>query len=60
MNKNVLIGVGLIGAGLFLAKRAADNGKIVPVLSKVFPPKPQSAPSTASFSGMSAAESWNA
>jgi hypothetical protein len=37
MNKNVLIGVGLIGAGLFLAKRAADKGKVVPILSKVFP-----------------------
>jgi hypothetical protein len=58
MNKNVLIGVGLIGAGLFLAKRAADKGKVVPILSKVFPPKPQLAPPTSSFSGMSA-KTWD-
>jgi hypothetical protein len=57
MNKNVIIGVGLIGVGLYLAKRAADKGKIVPLLSVVFPPKPQLAPPSSSFSAM-AENSW--
>ena len=61
MDKNVILGVGLVGVGLFLAKRAADKGKIVPFISKVFPPKVMVAPmSAANFSAMNAAQSWNA
>ena len=58
MNKNVMIGIALIGVGLFLAKKASDKGKVVPLLSKVFPPKPQVAPTTSGFSGMTN-DSWN-
>ena len=46
MNKNIIVGVGLIAAGLFLAKRAADKGKIVPFLGKIFPPKNKAVAST--------------
>jgi hypothetical protein len=58
MNKNILIGVGLIGVGLFLAKRAADKGKEVPVLSMLFPPKPQVVQAASNFSSMSASRGW--
>ena len=39
ISKNVLIGVGSIALGLYLAKRAIDNGKRVPILSSVIKPK---------------------
>lgn len=39
MNKNTLIGVGVIGLGVFLAVRAKRQGKIVPVIGKIIPAK---------------------
>lgn len=37
-DKNVLIGVGVIGLGVFLAYRAKKNGKTVPFIGSFVPP----------------------
>lgn len=37
MNKNVMIGGGVIALGLFLAYRAKKQGKVVPFIGKVIP-----------------------
>ena len=34
MNKNVMIGGGVVALGLFLAYRAKKNGKVVPFIGK--------------------------
>jgi hypothetical protein len=34
MNKNIIIGIGLVGAALFLANRAKKQGKIVPFIGR--------------------------
>jgi len=34
MNKNILIGVGLIGLGIYLASRAKKQGKVVPFIGR--------------------------
>lgn len=48
LNKNILIGAGAIVAGLYLAKRAKDNGKIVPLIGRFIPSKPAPKPVTES------------
>lgn len=62
MNKNILVGVGLVGLGLFLAKRAKDKGKDVPFIGRFIPSASYDAANTpappASFSGANAG-SWN-
>lgn len=41
MNKNLLIGIGVIGVGLFLSYRAKQKGQDVPIIGKLIPsPKP--------------------
>tara|TARA_R110002020_G_scaffold309888_3_gene525773 strand:- start:591 stop:704 length:114 start_codon:yes stop_codon:yes gene_type:complete len=35
MKKNLILGIALIGAGLWLTKKAPEKNKYVPVLSKV-------------------------
>lgn len=37
MNKNTLIGVGVIGLGVLLAVRAKRQGKVVPIIGKYVP-----------------------
>lgn len=37
MNKNTLIGVGVIGLGIFLAFRAKKQGKVVPIIGRFIP-----------------------
>lgn len=37
MNKDIMIGSGVILLGLFLAYRAKKNGKVVPVVGMVIP-----------------------
>ena len=45
MNKNLLIGIGVIGVGLFLSYRAKQKGQDVPFIGKLFPsPKPTPQP----------------
>ena len=52
MNKNLLIGIGVIGVGLFLSYRAKQKGQDVPIIGKLIPsPKPQSAPPTVESDG---------
>lgn len=53
MNKNVMIGGGVVALGLFLAIRAKKKGKTVPFIGKFLPVKqavitvPAPAPATA-------------
>ena len=35
MNRNIIIGIGLVGAGFFLAQRAKSQGKIVPIIGGI-------------------------
>ena len=54
MNRNVLIGLGLVAAGIYLTQRAKSQGKIVPVIGKFIPSKaPKAAPAKGeiNFSG---------
>jgi hypothetical protein len=37
MNKNLLIGIGVIGVGLFLSYRAKQKGQDVPFIGKLIP-----------------------
>ena len=37
MNKNLLIGIGVIGVGLFLSYRAKQKGQDVPFIGKFIP-----------------------
>ena len=37
MNKNIMIGGGVIALGIFLAYRAKKNGKTVPFIGKFLP-----------------------
>jgi hypothetical protein len=41
INKNLLIGIGVIGVGLFLSYRAKQKGQDVPFIGRLIPsPKP--------------------
>lgn len=62
MNKNIIIGVGLVGLGLYLASKAKKQGKVVPFIGRFVggttpPPAPKEGAS--SFSGVSASRSWD-
>jgi hypothetical protein len=37
MNKNILVGGGVIAVGLFLAYRAKKKGKVVPFIGRFIP-----------------------
>tara|TARA_R110000803_G_scaffold136813_1_gene203744 strand:- start:7752 stop:7877 length:126 start_codon:yes stop_codon:yes gene_type:complete len=37
MNKNIIVGGGLIVAGIFLAYRAKKKGKVVPFIGRFIP-----------------------
>jgi len=62
MNKNILLGAGLLVLGVVLAKRAKDKGKDVPFIGRFIPSASYDAANTpatpASFSGADSGD-WN-
>jgi hypothetical protein len=59
MNKNVMLGAGLVLGGIILAMRAKKQGKVVPFIGGMIPSKPVPVPPApkSDFSGAAGARS---